>query len=443
MPLTLPQLFFRNSNWVFVEKLSKAVVTGLVSILVARYLGSDGLGKVSIVITIYTIFSMFSTLGLERVLLKELSEKKIKVNTLIGGALLIRAISACIGIVLINTGSIFYFSDSHNIQLMIAVVSTALLLAIGNVFEVFYRYTLRSQVVAAIRLAGLLLAAFTKLLIIFFDADIIWFSVAVVLETLLISICYTFAIRKEEGSISITQLDFSLTEGKRLFKYSWPLILSGLVGTLYFHLDKLLIYSYLDESSLGRYALLVQVVSITLFLFAALNMSAIPILNSLYQKNKQLYWEKYQEVTALKFLISILLVLPFILFGSDMIAFLAGDEFKYETKLMVSFSCYITLVSIGALKTEHCVLIGLTKPILVIRIISLTTNFIFNFILIPTLGLFGAAIATVISYGVNEFIAPMLYKDMRIALKNELLALKKIISPEFYKNLKHITKKAL
>ena len=56
MSKSLPKLFFQNSNWVLVEKLSKAIVTGLTSILVARYLGSDGLGTISIVLTVYLCF---------------------------------------------------------------------------------------------------------------------------------------------------------------------------------------------------------------------------------------------------------------------------------------------------------------------------------------------------------------------------------------------------
>ena len=246
---------------------------------------------------------------------------------------------------------------------------------------------MRSNVVAIIRLFGLITSALTKILIIVFEANIIWFATAVVLETLVVSLSYYLFVQKEKTFLDIADLDYSFVEGRRLLSFSWPLVLSGLVGTLYFQLDKVLIFGFLDEATLGRYALLVQVVSIALFGFTALNTSAIPILNKLFHSNIDIFWKKYQEITAFKFLLSFFICVPFITVGNELIVFLVGDEFYYETELMLAFSAYIVLVSMGALKTEYCVLIGVTKPLFIMRVISLASNAGLNLVLIPMWGL--------------------------------------------------------
>ena len=48
------------------------------------------------------------------------------------------------------------------------------------------------------------------------------------------------------------------------------------------------------------------------------------------------------------------------------------------------------------------------------------------------MGAFGATVATVVSYAINEYIAPLFFKEIRVCLKHELLALRNIIDLQFY-----------
>ena len=52
-------------NWIVAEKLAKVVFAGLVGLAVARYLGADSLGQLSIVLSFYSLGAVIGTLALD------------------------------------------------------------------------------------------------------------------------------------------------------------------------------------------------------------------------------------------------------------------------------------------------------------------------------------------------------------------------------------------
>lgn len=434
MSQTILQRVFYNTNWILIEKISKALVTGLTSLLVARYLGASGLGTLSVVLTFYGIFSVLGTLGLERILLKELEVVASHPEKLMGGAILLRVWGAILGFLLLNVIPVVFYPQQETLQIMLLMVSFTFIIAVGNVFEVLYRRELLSKYVTVARVAGLLLSATTKLLLVLFQMDVAWFAVPVLLETTVVSMVFLM-LRNKQDSIAVDKLEFNRRESQRLFRLAWPLFLSGFVGALYFQLDKIVIYELMDEAALGRYALLFQLVSLLLFLVHAINLSVIPVLNRLFFENEQAYWAKYREITAFKVLIALLIGTGMLLLGNVVIPFIVGEEFTYSTALLFYFSAYILFVSLGSLQAEYCILVNVVKPLFYIRVFTLAANLALNILLIPRWGLEGAAFATALSYFLNQFVFPWFVTAIRPALKQNFSALLMLLNWQLYKAL--------
>ena len=432
--VTLSQKIFHNINWILIEKITKATLTALMSIIVARYLGANGLGAISIALTIYSIFAVFGTLGLERILLKELEVKERDPKKLIGGAIILRGAGAFIAFTSMNIAILFIYPDNLQLQLMILMLSFTYFIALGDIFEVIYRRRLHSKYVTVVRVLGLFSSAICKISIVLLELDVIWFTIPVIIETTVVSVgfIYLFSHDKE---FTIDSLEYTIIESQRIFKMVWPLLLSGLVGTLYFQMDKVIIYQYMDEASLGRYALLFQLVSIMLLLIHSINLSVIPSLNKLYFVSRKDFWNKYREITAFKFLLAVVLGLTLTLTGNFFIPLFVGDEFMYSPLLLVIFSLYLMFVGIGSLQVEYCILIGVIKPLFYLRLLTLTINLILNIVLIPVYGLEGAAIASVSSYFLNQFILPMLITEIRPVIFQNIVALNSVLHGKLYRDL--------
>ncbi len=434
MTESLHKRLFLNTNWILAEKVSKLGLTAITSILVARYLGAEGLGALSIALTLYSIFSVAGTLGLERVLLKELEETPQNSSELVGGAIILRSVGALAGFVFSNLSVMIFYAENVELKIMTLVLSSTFFVAIGNVFEVFYRRELLSKYVTAARVLGLLSSALIKLSLIWAGAGVAWFVLPVFIELLVVSGCF-WGLYRSVSIQSFESISYSWKSAVLIWSSAWPLIFSGLVGTLYFQLDKIVIFQYLSEAELGRYALLFQLVSMSLFAVHALNMSATPILNKLFYSSRSMYWKKYQEITLLKFLLGSVIAVTLYSLGNVMIPLLAGSDFTYSPMLLMLFAIYILLVSVGSLQVEYCLLIGIVKPLFYMRVGTLVLNLALNLVLIPIWGLVGAAIASVVSYFINQFVLPMLVKNMRAILINNFLSFRLLFQGTFYKYL--------
>lgn len=420
-----------NINWILVESVSKVLLTGLTSIVVARYLGADGLGAISIALSIHSVFAVISALGLERVILRELEDPNCNQEKLVGGVILLRSLGAFVAFLLVNISAVIFYTDNSQLQFMILLLSFAYFMAVGNSLEVLYRRQLRSKTVTVIRVLGLIASAISKIAIVLLGLEVIWFTAPLLIETAVVSSSFIY-LRFNDSQLNLGRLRVEGSEARRIFRIAWPLLLSGIAGTLYFQADKILIFEYLSEASLGRYTLLVQLVSMVFLAMNAINLSVTPVLNKMYFKNLADYWRHFREIAAIKCFLSVICALGLVLLGNTVIPFLVGDSFVYDPLTLVTFAVYIFLVSLTSLNAEYCVLAGVLKPLFYIRMITLAFNILLNLYLIPRWGLLGAAFATLASDFVFKIVLPLCFPRMRVVVLNNLVSLKYLFYRDVY-----------
>src|SRR5688572_28308190 len=67
--------YFNNISWLIFEKIFTLFVALVVNIYVARYLQPESFGLLNYAISFVGIFSAFTSLGLDQILVRELSKK--------------------------------------------------------------------------------------------------------------------------------------------------------------------------------------------------------------------------------------------------------------------------------------------------------------------------------------------------------------------------------
>ena len=76
--------YFKNTSWLFAEKILRIIVGLLVGIWVARYLGPEQFGLFNYIQSFVGLFTVIGTLGLDSIVIRELvkdeSKKKILIN---------------------------------------------------------------------------------------------------------------------------------------------------------------------------------------------------------------------------------------------------------------------------------------------------------------------------------------------------------------------------
>ena len=91
---------FGNSMWQIGEKIITMILSVVASSLIARYLGPQEYGMANYVISVVTLFTTFSTLGMQQLTIKDFVNKDEEDSVILGTSITIRIIGGIILIIL-------------------------------------------------------------------------------------------------------------------------------------------------------------------------------------------------------------------------------------------------------------------------------------------------------------------------------------------------------
>lgn len=190
---------------------------------------------------------------------------------------------------------------------------------------------------------------------------------------------------------------------------SWPLLLAGLSVSLYMKSDQVMLEWLRGPEDLGNYSVAVKVIESLYFLPVILSNTFLPRLSSgsgLIKTDRELRrLYKYSWLLGVSIFLLALYILPYlimIVFGEDYddsiiaLKYLAPCGFAVSTG--VASAAWLNLKAGKFLK-----LIPLRTTV------AMIVNIALNILLIPRMGIAGAALATSISYYVATFAVTMLY----------------------------------
>ena len=112
-----------------------------VSVLVARYLGPVAFGELNFSIAFVYVFMVISSLGMEQVLVRELTLSKETRNQIISTSLMMRGLASVIIYLLVVVIAI-YCNPNINTSVLIIIIGTQILFQITDVFFTIFMLSL-------------------------------------------------------------------------------------------------------------------------------------------------------------------------------------------------------------------------------------------------------------------------------------------------------------
>src|SRR6267154_3999938 len=86
--------YIENAFWLAFEKGFSLFVGLVVAITVARYLKPENYGLLNYALSFVSIFSAFSTLGIDQIMVRELAKDPAKKNELLGTGFIIKVVGS-------------------------------------------------------------------------------------------------------------------------------------------------------------------------------------------------------------------------------------------------------------------------------------------------------------------------------------------------------------
>jgi len=192
---------------------------------------------------------------------------------------------------------------------------------------------------------------------------------------------------------------------KSAIKYSLPLLPSGMSVWITDRVDRLFIGAMIGPVGLGIYSACYTFANTIMLLVTPFQTTLLPYVSAAWDSSRELV----TQYLNLSIKIFIRLAMPAILFltftSVDFLNLLGNQEIARHSRILVLFisaglalwgtGIFFGIVLHGAKKTYH---IG------AIRLVTAILNILLNATLIPLLQLQGAALATLLSYGVAAFL---------------------------------------
>ncbi len=405
--------YFLNTSWNFVGKIFSLFISFFVSIYVVRYLGPHDYGLMSYILSFVGLFSFVAALGVDSVLLRELTKYPEKQNELFGSALFLKLAGSIIAICLIIFFLQFTNNDFYTNLLIIASSLSFIFQSFQIIFFHFQAKAISKIPTLASVLIGLILSGL-KILFVILKLKVVFFLGIFILEPILYAISYII-LYKMQG-LSIKNWAFNRSLAVALLKDSWPLMLASAFAFVYSRIDQIMIKNMMDSTAVGLYDVGVRLSEVWYLIPAIIVSSIFPAIINAKKTDELVYQRRLARLYTLVIYISFFIILPLYFFSGLAIKILYGVQFLGAISVLKIYVWSGLAMAIGTVVNQFLLVENLTRISLYINCLGMLINILLNLILIPRIGINGAALATLISYSLIPF-SILLFKKTRIHAK--------------------------
>lgn len=426
--ITLKNIF-GNSMWQIGEKIISMIFSVFVTSIVARYLGTEDYGFVNYIISIVMLFTTFSTLGMEKITIKDIIEKEESEEKILGTSFYIRLIG---GIVLIFISQItIYILDEQNMiaQLLGLIMGLCMIFRAYEVIEYYLQSQMKLKTISIIRFCSTILVAILRILVVLFDWGIVGFTATYLFDAIIVAMLLKIWYKKRKK----LKFKFSLEYAKRILSKCWYVAISGLMVTLYMRIDQVMLGSMLDnKTENGIYSAAVRIAEIWYFVPTAIISAFQPAIVMKKKYSEEQYEKSMQRLYDIVAIVGIVFGILITLFGDIAVQILYGEEYKGATSILKISVWAGLFATLGTARSVWLVNENLQKYSLIYTSVGCVTNIVLNYFLIPKIGARGAAFATLIAQFVTNVLALVPFKKTR---KSSAMILKSIFLNQTVKDV--------
>ena len=412
MKFRLPRTL-QNASWMVGSKIVQMMISLIVSMLTARYLGPSNYGLINYAGSYVSFFLSFCDLGIKSILVREYIHNPDRQGETTGTTLGLQLVSSIISIIVIFcTVSII----DRNEPITIWVCALHSLKLIFHVFDnlcYWFQARQESKYPAIASVIALVITSAYKIFLLATGKSILWFALSVALDNAVVA-AFLFIIYKKKNGQRMT---FSWIRARELLSQSYHFILSGLMITIYGQTDKIMLKQMLDSSQVGYYSTATTLCSLWTFVLVSILDAFRPDIIETHKIDHELYLKKLRRLFSVIFYICISVSFVMLFAAKPIVSLVYGKAYLSAVPCLQVVSWYTAFSYMGGARTIWVICENKQKWLKYINILSAIVNVILNFIFIPIWGGVGAALASLITQICTSIVIPLFFKDMRESSK--------------------------
>ena len=406
-------IFARQAVWMFLARSLRLLAVLFAGVWVSRYLGPEGFGRFSYALSFVALFSAIAHLGSDDILVREfiVRPEGVGTRTILGSSIILRGCSGLtMAIVALVSGAVV--AGPHVMPLIIVFVLAGFAESLARVFEKYLeahglgRFLACGQAVAGFLSVSATCWAITQ------GAGIWFLAVTRGAESVALLILLAIVSLRALGGISF-RVDTRFIG--RVLRQSWPLAVTSVFVLLYMRIDQVMLRHYMGEASVGHYSAAVRLVEVCFFVPMVLANALFPAVLAVREDQGGLYRLRTQVLHDAMLWLGLAVAIGMTLLARPMIVLVFGKEYRAAAPVLRYYAWCAPLVFVGIVRGKWLVSEQLNRWQLLFGGGAAFVNVALNCLLIPRLGMQGAALATLSAQFTTVVVAPLAFSAVRPA----------------------------
>lgn len=410
--------YFRNTSWMFVDKVVRLVSVLITSIFVTRYLGPELFGQLNYASAFVGMFFALTAMGLDDILIRDLVRRPDRRNQLMGTAAAIKFGGAVILFATVVALALAKHMDRTTL-IMVLLIAAAEFLKPFVVVEQYFYSQVKGRTAAKVNIVQVLLASGFRLGLVVIHAPLVWFAWSYIVEVSVGVAGYLIAYQRD-GS-TWRNWRFSKPVAMYLLGQSWPLIIYGLALYVQAKIDQVMIGDILRKSlgeaaanaEVGQYSAALKMIEALGFVPGIVVASLAPAITRARSQDRKLYEGRLVNQYRLMFILFLTVSVPLYFVAEPAMVLLFGEKFRMAGYLLSLFAIRLFFTNMGVAKTSFITNESLFKYSLVTSVVGAVLNITMNYLLIPSYQSIGAIWAMIGSFFVSIFLVDLFFKEAR------------------------------
>ncbi len=390
---TTGQTIAKNTFWLVFGQIFSKLIKAILLVYAARVMGTTEWGTFSYVLSLAGLLTIFMDFGVNAIVTRESSRDIQAQKIYFSTALIVKVILFFIIAVLAFIVSP-YFIKQHEIIILIPLAVIMLGLdGLRDFGASLSRAWERMEIESFIQVFTNAMIVFAGLAALYFArtaGSLTWgYIVGVGLGT--VAAFYPF-----RSYFKNLWKNFDIHLIKKIFISSWPFGMLGVMGAIMLNTDTVMVGWYRSIDDVGFYGAAQRVIQLVYLVPGLLSVAFFPAMSRAI-KDSDLMRRLLERSISIMTLFAVPLTIGGALLAGDITLLLYGPSYMPAAGALRLLSLTFLPVFLAAMFGNAIFALNKEKKLILYVLIGIFGNFLFNLLLIPILGIEGAALSTVLN----------------------------------------------
>lgn len=394
---------YHNTAFMLLGHYGNKIAVFVLFALIARVAGDIVIGQFAIANT-YSVFAfLVVSFGIDKLIARQIAVQELEADVAISNALIFQ-------LALWLPVSLFLIFFPRNIGVdiettnAIAILSIwVLLTAIKSVFDGVFNGLERLQFTSVLNLFSGLVLLLVGIIAIFLSPRVTSIAIAMAIERAITISLYFFlwySVINSDKKFRPLWDRINLRVIHNLVKLSVPFAVFAVIASMFQRIDILLLSFFVTDADIGHYAAAYRFIDIMMLIPGMLGMSLFPVISRTIKSDVGTYRTIASSAIERGLVIMWPILWILFLYSKDLVVQIFGSQFAISGDVL-TILIWGVLIQVVNNILGRSIMAYKEKDLIVLGVIALSSNVLINLLLVPSMGIYGAAWATVSSYIVS------------------------------------------